>query len=184
MSDSREEDSGGAPWLAPESERGDGESSQGDRRDLAIIASSSSSSSSHARPVSQLLGSLSLSHDAGEGCSEEEMIQERSVSFDDGPEALAAASSSREASSPATTSAREPSTSTPTPTSPPSDGNHQRQQVSGFAGACGSPALSFSSGGAGGDNWVEVIDRAIAEMVRPRFVRRLREGKTGRRGLR
>ena len=146
MNDDGEESPGGAAWLAPESEREDRQSEPIDR--VHIFASSS-----HARPVSQLLGSLSLSHDAdAEGGAE--MIHGRSISFADGLASLAVASSE---ASPARTAAAGASTSS---CCSPNNKNHQQHSWQGFADVCGSPALS-----SGGDNWVEAIDRAIAEMV-------------------
>ena len=152
MSDDKEDDGCGAPWLAPESERLERPSCakifDGDARINASPPSPSPSSSS--RPVTQLLGGLTLSDDKG-----------RSISFADGMASLAAAAAadSRSEASEASPARSLSASSTSSPRQPQ---QHQQQQQSwpGFADIHGSPAFS-----AGDNNWVEAIDRAIAEMV-------------------
>ena len=167
MSKGGEESSGGGPWLAPESERGvchqSAEEAEIIDRVVPIVAASASS----ARPVSQLLGALSLSREVVEECPT--TIHGRSISFADGLASLA----SGEEASPARSATGAASTSS----SCSSKHYQQQQSWPGFANVCGSPALSCGVG----DNWVEAIDRAIAEMVRREFPRREKLKTKGKR---
>lgn len=156
-----EESSSGAPWLAPESERGDRHHSTEEEIDGVVVDAAPIVASSSARPVSQLMGSLSLSHgndDEGPAVA----IHGRSISFADGLASLATGSSSE--ASPARSAAGASTTSS---CCSPSRNQNQQQSSSwpGFANVYGSPALSCGAG----DNWVEAIDGAIAEMVRVYF---------------
>jgi len=167
-----EESPCGAPWLAPESERGDRHQSTEAEIDGVIVdVAAPINASSSARPVSQLLGALSLSH----GHADEDpaaVIHGRSISFADGLASLAAGSSSE--ASPSRSAAGASTTSS---CCSPSNKN-QNQSWPGFANVYGSPALSCGAG----DNWVEATDRAIAEMVRVLFLgERRKQDKRGER---
>ena len=173
MSGDGEESPGGAPWLAPESER-DQQLSAIEALSIDGAPDASPIVASSARPVSQLMASLSLSHDAEE--ESETIMPGRSISFADGLSSLATVASSSEAASLSLSPARSSAAGAAEPTSSSCspNRNHHQQSWPGFAdNVFGSPTRSSAAG----DNWVQAIDRAISEMVRFSFRERRKRNK-------